>query len=269
MTWRVGKNCTKRQRAREKYSEFSLSEAVRSVHVCLREKDPDLRYYIAGHDHRPDMRPLEKKEDGRHVYYLNTGSWIPWIVEGKHQLQKMGQEVQLTFVRLMKGKHGYEADLLPWVDYASYPRPLAEERKNLPLIQERKAKYVLETNIPPQLLKEERHLLKHIEELEQRVEELKKSVPVAVTPALVEGPLAQETLSRLFEILDKRFNKEDLEVFCFHLGISYDDLPGNRKANKVVGLIEYHRQRIRVPELVKTGKRLRPDIPWPEMMSDE
>lgn len=44
---------------------------------------------------------------------------------------------------------------------------LAEARENLRLIQERKSQFVLETDIPLQLIKEEQRLLKRIEELEQ------------------------------------------------------------------------------------------------------
>ena len=52
---------------------------------------------------------------------------------------------------------------------------LAEARENLRLIQDRKSQYVLKTDIPLQLIKEERRLLKHIEELEQRLEEMEQS----------------------------------------------------------------------------------------------
>lgn len=44
---------------------------------------------------------------------------------------------------------------------------LAEARENLRLIRERKSQFVMETDIPLQLIKEEQRLLKRIEELEQ------------------------------------------------------------------------------------------------------
>jgi hypothetical protein len=47
---------------------------------------------------------------------------------------------------------------------------LAEARENLRLIQERKSQYVMETDIPLQLIKEERRLLERIEELEQLID---------------------------------------------------------------------------------------------------
>jgi len=55
-------------------------------------------------------------------------------------------------------------------DLASLRRQLAEDRENLRLIQERKSEFVMGTDIPLQLVKEERQLLERIEELEQRVE---------------------------------------------------------------------------------------------------
>jgi diadenosine tetraphosphatase ApaH/serine/threonine PP2A family protein phosphatase len=55
-------------------------------------------------------------------------------------------------------------------ELASLRRQLAEARENLRLIQERKSEYVLGTDIPLQLVKQEQELLKRIEELEQRVQ---------------------------------------------------------------------------------------------------
>ena len=51
-------------------------------------------------------------------------------------------------------------------------RQLAEARENLRLIHERKSQFVLETDVPLRLIKEERRLLACIGELQQRIEEL-------------------------------------------------------------------------------------------------
>jgi UDP-2,3-diacylglucosamine pyrophosphatase LpxH len=107
-----------RRRVQQRYSESFLFDAARCVHEHLREQDLDLRYYILGHDHQADTRPMEQKGDGRHVYYLNTGSWTPCFAEGKRRLQTLGREIQFTFTRLAQGEHGYEADLLCWNDDA-------------------------------------------------------------------------------------------------------------------------------------------------------
>lgn len=54
-------------------------------------------------------------------------------------------------------------------------RQLDETRENLRLVRVRKSQYVMETEIPLQLIKEEQRLLERIEELEQRIVELEQS----------------------------------------------------------------------------------------------
>lgn len=51
----------------------------------------------------------------------------------------------------------------------SLQRQLAEVRENLRLIEERKAEYVLETDVPLQIIKEERRLRATIAELETKL----------------------------------------------------------------------------------------------------
>ena len=54
-------------------------------------------------------------------------------------------------------------------DLSSLQRQLAEARENLRLIQERKGEFVLSTDVPLQLVKEERRWLDRIAELEQQL----------------------------------------------------------------------------------------------------
>ena len=54
-------------------------------------------------------------------------------------------------------------------ELASLHRQLAAVRENLRLIQERKSQYVMGTDVPLQLIKEEQQLLERIKELEQRI----------------------------------------------------------------------------------------------------
>jgi len=68
-------------------------------------------------------------------------------------------------------------------ELASLRRQLAEARENLRLIQERKSEYVMGTDIPLQLVKQEQELLERIEELEQRVERRGHAVRVGVVEA--------------------------------------------------------------------------------------
>jgi nucleotide-binding universal stress UspA family protein len=57
----------------------------------------------------------------------------------------------------------------PQGDLSSLRRQLAEARENLRLIQERKGEFVLSTDVPLQLVKEERRWLDRIAELEQQL----------------------------------------------------------------------------------------------------
>jgi len=67
---------------------------------------------------------------------------------------------------------------------------------------------------------------------------------------------------RLRQILAGRLDDGELRTLCFDLGIDYDDLPGEGKANKARELIAYLERRGLVPELVRVGRQMRPDIPW-------
>jgi hypothetical protein len=60
----------------------------------------------------------------------------------------------------------------PGSDLVALRRQLGKERKNLLLIEERKADYVMDTEVPLELVKQERHTRKRIEELERRIDEL-------------------------------------------------------------------------------------------------
>jgi hypothetical protein len=72
----------------------------------------------------------------------------------------------------------------------------------------------------------------------------------------------QRYLSRLLQLLDRRFNDEDLRMFCFYLGVDYDNLPALGKANKARELVQHMYRRGRLPELIRTGQEFRPDVPW-------
>ena len=70
-------------------------------------------------------------------------------------------------------------------------------------------------------------------------------------------------LIQLREILDRRFDEGELRTLCFHLGVDYDDLPGQSKADRARELILHCERRECVAEFVAVGKKLRPDISWP------
>ena len=68
--------------------------------------------------------------------------------------------------------------------------------------------------------------------------------------------------TQLRQILATRFDAVELRTLCFELDVEYDNLPGRSKAEKEIELINYLERRTRLSDLVKAGKRLRPDIPW-------
>jgi hypothetical protein len=78
----------------------------------------------------------------------------------------------------------------------------------------------------------------------------------------------QKRLVRLRKILIERFGEGELRTLCFDLGVDYDDLPGDGRADKVRELIIHLERRCRIPELVVVGKQLRPDVSWTETPSD-
>lgn len=68
--------------------------------------------------------------------------------------------------------------------------------------------------------------------------------------------------ARLREVLSSRLGEGELRSLCLDLGVDYEDLPGEGKADKARELVVYVTRRDRVPKLLQAGARMRPDIPW-------
>jgi hypothetical protein len=89
------------------------------------------------------------------------------------------------------------------------------------------------------------------------------STSVQASGALLgEDARQQQYLTGLRQVLDGRFGVGELRTFCFDLGIDYDDLPGESKADKARELVSYVERHGRLSDLVALGKARRPDIPW-------
>ena len=71
---------------------------------------------------------------------------------------------------------------------------------------------------------------------------------------------------QLHQVLVERFNEGELGTLCFQLGIDYEVLRGEGKAEKARELIKYLLNRQRLPELAQIGRQVRPDILWEEMI---
>jgi len=76
-------------------------------------------------------------------------------------------------------------------------------------------------------------------------------------------------LTRLRQLITEHFNLEELRTLCFDLDIKYDELGGETLSGKTRELLALLDRHERIPELLDTGKRLRPDAAWAEVYLDD
>ncbi len=69
---------------------------------------------------------------------------------------------------------------------------------------------------------------------------------------------------KLDQILVSYFDESELRTLCFDLNVDYESLPGDGKADKAREFIRYLERRKLISDLVKVGKRLRPQASWEE-----
>jgi hypothetical protein len=74
-----------------------------------------------------------------------------------------------------------------------------------------------------------------------------------------------ELRSTLRKILSTKHDEEEVETYCFDLGLEYADLRGDTKSAKARELIIHLDNRGRIADLVELGKQARPDIAWPDV----
>lgn len=74
---------------------------------------------------------------------------------------------------------------------ASLVKQLSDAEENLRLIDERIAKYVLETDVPLQLLKDQHRLQRWVVRLQRRIAELKPIAVLRFATKLITGPVAE------------------------------------------------------------------------------
>lgn len=77
---------------------------------------------------------------------------------------------------------------------------------------------------------------------------------------------SKDYLVNLRRILTERFDESELRTLCFDLGIEYENLPGLGKADKARELVAYSERHDHISDLVRVGKKQRPDIPWAETL---
>ena len=79
----------------------------------------------------------------------------------------------------------------------------------------------------------------------------------------IEPSKQKDIVTELLEILDERFNEQELKTFCVYLKIDYDNLPAEGKINKARELIQFYVRRNQIGELINGGMKHRTDINWP------
>jgi hypothetical protein len=79
--------------------------------------------------------------------------------------------------------------------------------------------------------------------------------------------ISTEHLAVLRQTIIEYFSDSDLRNACFDLGIDYEVLPGQSKADKVRELILFFRNRGRIPHLVQYCIQQRPTLSWTRFIS--
>jgi hypothetical protein len=74
-------------------------------------------------------------------------------------------------------------------------------------------------------------------------------------------------LAQLRQNLAEYFSDSELRDVCFDLGVSYDDLGGEGKADKARELVAHLDRRGRLEELVALCSRLRPHVSWGDALA--
>ncbi|MCC6601598.1 MAG: hypothetical protein IT327_00220 [Anaerolineae bacterium] len=97
-----------------------------------------------------------------------------------------------------------------------------------------------------------------------RWQPLAKETKAASNQTSITSDSRKEYLIEIRNILIDRFNDGELRTLAHDLGVDYESLPDNGKANKARELVEFLERRNQILELVKLGKELRPNVKWPE-----
>jgi serine/threonine protein kinase/ATP/maltotriose-dependent transcriptional regulator MalT len=103
-------------------------------------------------------------------------------------------------------------------------------------------------------------------EMARALQEAVPAAPAAAPGAQPENGKRERThLSQLRQILEAHFDQDELQTFCFELGVDYDNLPGEGHGNKAREMLDYLARHSRLPELLTLGQGQRPDIAWDDV----
>ena len=68
--------------------------------------------------------------------------------------------------------------------------------------------------------------------------------------------------AKLRMMIDKHFDRSELQTLCFDMGVDYDGLNGENKSDKARELVAYFQRRGTIRDLVAKCKVLRPKASW-------
>jgi hypothetical protein len=85
---------------------------------------------------------------------------------------------------------------------------------------------------------------------------------VLAPPQAPAGPIRLLSVQAFHQILDTRFDDEELRTLCFYLEVDYDNLGGVGKSAKARELVMYLERHGQLPQLAKAILQLRPDVIW-------
>lgn len=75
----------------------------------------------------------------------------------------------------------------------------------------------------------------------------------------------QQVRVGLRKLLEAHFDLNGLRDLCFDMGIQYENLSGDTLGAKARELILYCERRLRIGELIETGREARPELAWPAL----
>jgi hypothetical protein len=91
---------------------------------------------------------------------------------------------------------------------------------------------------------------------------LSEFMNAVLSPLKQPEPVERVDVAELRQLLARRFSLGELRDLCFDLGVDYDDLPAEGKAEKARELVAYLERRERISELVEMLRERRPDVDW-------
>jgi hypothetical protein len=82
------------------------------------------------------------------------------------------------------------------------------------------------------------------------------------------SPYKRAEIAKLRHYISQYFDETELRDICFDLGVDYPDLRGQGRKDKSRELVLHLDRRQRIPELVDICRRQRPNVEWPNLLTD-